>query len=226
MSATWDFLAGYAVTFLNLPNALAAVGGILYIASISMKTVIPLRIAGIGSALFFLLSGIIGGAFPAIFLYGILLPLNTYRLYEMLQLIKKVRAAATNDMSMDWLEPFMTKRRYRKGDVLFRKGDNADEMFLAVKGRYLVSELNIELPPGHIFGELGLLTTGYHRTASVECIEDGHVLAINYDKVRELYFENPEFGFYFLRLVANRLLEDLKLMEEKLAAERRKHAAG
>jgi hypothetical protein len=226
MSAFWDLLTTYAVAFLNLPNALAAVGGLLYIASISMKTVIPLRVAGIASAFFFLLAGIIGGAFPAIFLYGILLPLNSYRLWEMLQLIKKVRAAATNDMSMDWLEPFMTKRRYRKGEVLFRKGDNADEMFLAVKGKYLVSELNIELPPGHIFGELGLLTTGYHRTASVECIEAGHVLAISYDKVRELYFENPEFGFYFLRLVANRLLEDLRLVENKLAAERQKHAAG
>jgi hypothetical protein len=226
MSAFWDLVATYAVAFLNVPNALAAVGGLLYIASISMKTVIPLRIAGIASALFFLLSGIIGGAFPAIFLYGLLVPLNSYRLYEMLQLIKKVRAAATNDMSMDWLEPFMTKRRYRKGEVLFRKGDNADEMFLAVKGKYLVSELNIELPQGHIFGELGLLTTGYHRTASIECVEDGHVLAISYDKVRELYFENPEFGFYFLRLVANRLLEDLKLVEDKLAAERRKNAAG
>jgi CRP/FNR family cyclic AMP-dependent transcriptional regulator len=52
------------------------------------------------------------------------------------------------------------------------------------------------------------------------------VLAISYDKVRELYFENPEFGFYFLRLVANRLLEDLRLVENKLAAERQKHAAG
>ena len=88
MSHIWELIAPYVVTFLNLPNALAAIGGLLYIASISMKTVIPLRIAGIASAFFFLLAGIIGGAFPAIFLYGILLPLNSYRLWEMLQLIK------------------------------------------------------------------------------------------------------------------------------------------
>ena len=31
----------------------------------------------------------------------------------------------------------MTIRSYRKGDVLFRKGDLADEMFLIVKGKYL-----------------------------------------------------------------------------------------
>ena len=55
--------------------------------------------------------------------------------------------------------------------MIFRKGDLADEMFLATKGRFLVSELNIELRPGQIFGEMGLLTSGSHRTASVECIE-------------------------------------------------------
>jgi CRP-like cAMP-binding protein len=70
---------------------------------------------------------------------------------------------------------------------------------------------------------MGLLTSGSHRTASVECIESGHVLTISYDQVRELYFENPEFGFYFLRLVGERLLHDLKHAEEMLVAERQSH---
>jgi hypothetical protein len=225
MSANWDLLTTYAVAFLNLPNALAAVGGLLYIASISMKTVIPLRVAGIASAFFFLLAGIIGGAFPAIFLYGILLPLNSYRLWEMLQLIKKVRAAATNDMSMDWLEPFMTKRRYRKGEFLFHKGDMAHEMFLAVKGKYRVPELNVELRPGVVFGELGLLTSENRRTQSVECVEPGHVLTIGYEQVWELYFDNPEFGYYFLRLTSERLLQDVARLEALLAAERSKNVS-
>jgi len=87
-----------------------------------------------------------------------------------------------------------------------------------------VSEINIELKPGHIFGEMGLLTSGFQRTASVECIESGQLLTISYDKVRELYFENPEFGFYFLRLVGERLLQNLKRAEDMLAAERQKHS--
>ena len=69
----------------------------------------------------------------------------------------------------------------------------------------------------------GLITSGSHRTGSVECIESGHVLTINYDRVRELYFDNPEFGFYFLRLIGERLLQNLKRTEELLAAEREKH---
>jgi hypothetical protein len=223
MDFSSDFTAPFLMSFVTMANVMGAIGGLFYIASISMKTVIPLRIAGIASALFFLCSGIFARSFPAIFLYALLLPLNTFRLYQMIDLIKKVRTAASSDLTMDWLQPFMKRRRYRKGEVLFRKGDLANEMFLAVKGKFLVSELSIELRPGQIFGEMGLLTSGSHRTASIECTESGHVLTIGYDEVRELYFENPEFGFYFLRLVGERLLHDLKLVEEMLFAERQAH---
>jgi hypothetical protein len=44
--------------------------------------------------------------------------------------------------------------------------------------------------------------------------------------VRELYFENPEFGFYFLWLVGERLLHDLRLVEDMLAQERQLRLQG
>ena len=223
MSLSMYFTANYLMSFITMANVMGLIGGMLYIASISMKTVIPLRIVGIASVFFFLGSGIFAYSVPAIFLYAVLLPLNSIRLYQMLELIRKVRAAASSDLSMDWLQPFMTKRNYRQGDMIFRKGDLADEMYLAVKGKYLVSELNIELRPGAIFGEMGLLTSGYHRTQSVECAENGHVLTISYDEVRELYFVNPEFGFYFLRLTCSRLLQNLARAEKLLTEERQKH---
>src|SRR3984893_10568683 len=130
----------FLMSFVTMGNVLGAFGGLFYVASISMKTVIPLRIAGIASALFFLCSGILSRSFPAIFLYAMLLPLNSFRLYQLMELIKKVRAAASGDLSMDWLEPFMTKRKYKKGEIVFRKGDVADQMFLAANGKYLFSE--------------------------------------------------------------------------------------
>jgi hypothetical protein len=201
---------------------LGLLGALFYVASMSMKTAIPLRIAGIASAVFFLCYGILAYSITTIFLYLILVPLNTLRLYQMIELVRKVRVAAGKDLSMDWLEPFMTKRKYRKGEVLFRKNDLANEMFLAAKGTYRVTELNKTIKSGEIFGEMGLLTSEQRRTQSVDCVESGHVLAITYDKVRELYFENPEFGFYFLHLTSDRLLRDVTRLEGMLAAEGRK----
>jgi CRP/FNR family transcriptional regulator, cyclic AMP receptor protein len=60
-----------------------------------------------------------------------------------------------------------------------------------------------------VFGELGLLSPSQARTASVVCIEDGQLLRITYDQVKQLYLEDPQFGFYLLHLVSRRLFENL-----------------
>ena len=223
MSDGWTL--DYLLSFISLPNVLGVTGAIFYVVSMSMKTAIPLRITSLVSAVCLLGSSILARSLLAIALYALLLPVHSIRLYQMLELVKKARAAAGTDLSMDWLRPYMKKRKYRKGDILFRKGDPADEMFLVGKGKYRLLELDNELQPGQIFGELGLLTPGYHRTQSVECVENGHVLTLPYDEVRALYFENPEFGFYFLQVASGRLLGDKARAEEMLAAERAAHAA-
>ena len=53
-------------------------------------------------------------------------------------------------------------------------------------------------------GELGFLTPDNRRTATIECIEDGRVLTISYEKLLEIYFQNPQFGYYFLVLTSQR----------------------
>jgi CRP-like cAMP-binding protein len=153
-------------------------------------------------------------------LYGILVPLNSLRLYEMLELIKKVRTASHTDLSIDWLKPFMHKHSFKRGHVLFHKGDHAEEMFFIVSGACRVVELDLPLPPGHLVGELAFLTAQHLRTQSVECTEDVEMLAISYDKVRELYFQNPTFGLYFLNLTSRRLLENVARMERELELRR------
>ena len=135
----------------------------------------------------------------------------------MLKLIKKARIATEGDTSMEWLKPFMTERKYRKGDILCSKGDAANEMLLTVTGKFLVTEFSVELPPGSMMGELGFLTPNNRRTATIECIEGGHVLTIEYDKLLEIYFQNPEFGYYFLILTSHRLLENNAKLEEIIA---------
>jgi CRP-like cAMP-binding protein len=135
----------------------------------------------------------------------------------MLSLAKKARISAEGDLSMDWLRPFMTPRKYKKGDVLFHKGDLAKEMFLTITGKFLVTEIGVELPPGRIMGELGFIDPKNRRTQTVESLEDGDVLTISYDRLLELYFQNPEFGYYFLRLTAERLMQNTARLETTLA---------
>jgi hypothetical protein len=202
---------------------LGFIAGILYITSHYMKTMVPLRICEIASNALFVVYGAMYPSWPTLALYGILVPLNSLRLYEMLQLVRKVRTASQGDLSMDWLKPFMHKHSYKRGSVLFHKGDHADEMFYIVSGACRVTELGLDLRPGQLVGELGFLTPEHRRTQTVECTEDVEMLTITYDKVGELYFQNPTFGFYFLRLTSERLLENLRRLERELEA--RKPAA-
>ena len=146
-----------------------------------------------------------------------MVPINAYRLRQMLVLVKKARTATQGDTSMEWLKPFMTERKYRKGDILFKKDDAADEMLLTVTGKFLVKEISVELPPGRLMGELGFLTPDNRRTATIECVENGHVLTITYEKLLEIYFQNPQFGYYFLVLTSQRLLENIARLETTVA---------
>ena len=87
----------------------------------------------------------------------------------MLNLVKKARNAVRGERSMEWLKPFMTQRKYRQGEVLCRKGDAANEMFLTVSGKFLVTEFGIELPPGSPVGELGL------PSSPARCLPGGQI---------------------------------------------------
>ena len=211
--ALFQRLVDIALASVTVANIFALLGATFFVTTLLMRTMVPLRVAGIISDIFFIAYGVLSATVTTLTLYVLLLPINVYRLAQMLRLVKKARIAAQGDLSMDWLRPFMTRRKYNKGDVLFRKGDRANEMFFTVTGTFLVTELGIELPPGRLVGELAFLSPDNRRTQSIECTEDGQVLAITYDRLLEIYFQNPEFGYYFLRLSTERLLQNIARLE-------------
>jgi CRP-like cAMP-binding protein len=147
----------------------------------------------------------------------VLLPLNGYRLHQMLQLVRDVKKSVNSDLSMEWLKPFMTERKCAAGEVLFYKDEKAESMFYIVSGRYQLVESGIELPVGAIVGELGMLSPSNMRTQTLECIEAGTILSVSYKQVEELYVQNPAFGFYFLRLASARLFQNIGTLEQRLA---------
>jgi ABC-type multidrug transport system fused ATPase/permease subunit len=220
-NVTWDAIFNRLLEIflhnITLANMFALIGAIFFVATLLTQTMVPLRVANMIGCAFFAIFGALTGAVTTFLLYLLMVPINAFRLHQMLALVKKARSATEGDTSMEWLKPFMTQRKYRKGDVLMKKGDVANEMLLTVTGRFRVIEINVELPPGRLMGELGFLTPDNRRTATIECIEDGHVLTITYEKLLEIYFQNPQFGYYFLVLTSQRLLENLARAEAIIA---------
>ena len=46
------------------------------------------------------------------------------------------------------------------------------------------------------------------------------MLTITYEKLLEIYFQNPQFGYYFLVLTSQRLLENISRLEGIVAQEK------
>jgi CRP/FNR family cyclic AMP-dependent transcriptional regulator len=198
-------------------EALSWLGTVLAVSGTAMKTIIPLRCVGIAGNLVALVCSTAMVNVPGIVANLILLPVNSLRLVEMVRLVARVKQAARSDLSMEWLKPYMSRRSVAAGDVLFAKGDRAECMYYTLTGRYRLKESGLALATGQVVGEMGFLAPENRRTQTLECIEAGEILTIRYDDLRQLYFQNPEFGYYFLRLTSERLFQNVAALEREVA---------
>jgi hypothetical protein len=152
--ALFNRLLEIVLANITLANMFAFVGVIFFVATLLIQTMVPLRVANMAGCTFFVAFGALSGNVATFLLYRLMLPINAIRLRQMLNLVKKARIATEGDTSMEWLKPFMTERKYRRGDRLFKKDDAATEMFLTVTGKFLVTEISVELPPGRLMANL------------------------------------------------------------------------
>jgi CRP-like cAMP-binding protein len=205
----------------NLAEHAGAAGSlfasIFVVATLSMRTMIPLRVFAILTNILLITTAIPIHNYPTLVLHALLLPLNTYRLHQMLQLVRDVKKSVNSDLSLEWLKPFMTERKCAAGEVLFYKDEKADSMFYIVSGRFHLVESGIEFPVGAIVGEFGMLSPSNVRTQTLECMEAGVILSVSYAQVEQLYVQNPAFGFYFLRLASARLFQNIETLQQQLA---------
>ena len=142
-------------------------------------------------------------------LHLLLLPLNVRRLLELRQLIRDIKRATAGGFSFDAMIPFLTKRTFRAGQVLFRRGDSATHLYLLSRGSVRLPEINVVVSEeGAMIGEIGLFAPDHERTASAVCETDVVALTLTEDKVIQLFYQNPKFGFSLVQLVIRRLLAD------------------
>jgi hypothetical protein len=78
------------------------IGAIFLVATLLMRTMVPLRIANIIGSAFFAAFGALAGDVRILLLYFLMIPINGIRLRQMLSLVKKARVAAQGDLSTKW----------------------------------------------------------------------------------------------------------------------------
>ena len=62
---------------------------------------------------------------------------------------------------------------------------------------------------GSLVGEIGLFSADHKRTATIVCETRCVCHTMSDEAIHLLYFQNPDLGFYLIRLVVQRLTQDL-----------------
>lgn len=190
----------------------------LIVVSSFVKTMIPLRWLAVGSNVGFVVYGVLHPSIPMLALNALLLPINVVRAVEMVRLTRRVRAAAGNrDGTGIWLKPYMVRTKRKNGDILFRKGDTADQLYFLAEGRIELVEIGGFIEPGTMFGEIAFFAPDKRRTNTARCVGACTVLTIDESTVNQLYYQNPEFGFQLMALVAGRLTADVQRLQKQVA---------
>src|ERR1700732_2551516 len=76
---------------ITLANMFALVGAVFFVATLLTQTMVPLRVANMIGCAFFAGFGLLSGTVTTFLLYLLLVPINAFRLRQMLTLIKKAR---------------------------------------------------------------------------------------------------------------------------------------
>ena len=112
----------------------------------------------------------------------------------------------------DALRASMNLVKLRKGQSLFKEGDDGDHLFVVSSGKVKLGTKSVDgrenllmiLGPGDMFGELSLFDSG-PRTATATAVTDSKLLALGQDKVIPWVKEHPEVSLQLLARLASRL---------------------
>lgn len=203
---------------MNLGNALGLLGVVLCFASFLMKRMVSLRVLALASNVCFIAYGLVESLLPSIILNAALLPVNARRLWEIEKLSKTIANATRNSPVSQWLLPHMNRRNLKAGEVLFRKGERAEELVYVASGELSVTDTGRRLGTGELIGEIGLFSPDRQRTQTIVCETDAELYYMTDEMIFQLYYQHPKLGFYFMRLLAERLLADVRRSETNAAA--------
>jgi CRP/FNR family cyclic AMP-dependent transcriptional regulator len=201
---------------LNLPwfDYVGYLGMLLGLVSMAMRTIIPLRLFAIAACVCLGTFALLREAWPTLVVNAVSIPVLGWRTREMIQLTRSAAAAADSGaIAVDWLLPFMRPRAIRAGETLFRKGDLADEMFYIAEGRLRLVEYDVTIAAGDVVGEIAMFSPTRTRTRTIVAETDCRLLSIGERDLKQLYYQNPRFGFYVVQLITRRLVANMERLE-------------
>jgi CRP-like cAMP-binding protein len=117
-----------------------------------------------------------------------------------------------DDEAASALQSSMSETKVRRGDVLFREGDEGDRLYIVTDGKVKLGRTSADgrenllaiLGPGQMFGELSLFDPGA-RSATVTAVTDCTMRSLGHDELLRWLTGRPEVARGLLAQLAGRL---------------------
>jgi CRP/FNR family transcriptional regulator, cyclic AMP receptor protein len=121
------------------------------------------------------------------------------------------------------LETMTQRRSFRRGEVVFHKGDPGDTLFVITQGQVkiiLPSDSGEEallgvLDEGEFFGELSLIDE-QPRSATIVATEQTETLMLRRDEFLKFIVSSPELAIDMMRVLSRRLRETDEFIEDAI----------
>lgn len=136
---------------------------------------------------------------------------------QVAQVSKLVRDSLFQGLSDAQMDEVLKQGKYvdfQPGELIIRKGDQGDTMYIILEGmvevvRFLGSDgpqfTRLALGEGEFFGELALLLEGQPRTANVVAIEPVTCLMLSRQQLETVITQHPTIALSMLKVMSRRL---------------------
>jgi CRP-like cAMP-binding protein len=129
--------------------------------------------------------------------------------------------AAMKPAELDEILKFATERRFRRGQMIFQRGDDGSSMMVVLRGRVRISTVSADgkevtlnvINPGEVTGEIALLD-GKPRSADGSAIEDTLLLVVERRHFVPFLRSNEDLYLRLLAVLCGRLRQTSLALEE------------
>ncbi len=108
---------------------------------------------------------------------------------------------------IDEIAQLAVEEVYPKGEVIFKRGDIADSLYILVEGRvdlliYGIKRFSFPLShPGYVFGWSALVVPNRY-TATAECIDESRVIKLDGTRLMHVFEKHPSEGLTIMKRLA------------------------
>ena len=131
-----------------------------------------------------------------------------------------------SDAALVRILPFLTKRDFAAGDVIFERGEEGRSMLMVVSGVVKIRSYSLDgrelilnqMVRGEVFGELALLD-GEPRSGDAVAVEDTQVLVLDRRDFLPFLAESGDVAADVIRLLCRRIRDTTELAEDAVFEE-------